>query len=740
MKRIKIKLNDNSIKSVLMYNSAILLTLAILVGVMKLWHADLTVPFNYGGDGIFVQSYIKGIVDKGWFLNNRFLGAPFGANMYDYPNSDGLTLLWVKFMSFFTQQVGLIVNISFLLTFFLTTATSLYVFRKFGISRTVAVGISLLYSFLPYHFLRGEGHFFLSFYFQVPLLVMIILWIINDEYVTHSDIPIRIRDLCRQKKFILSALVCLASSSMGVYYTFFACFFLLVAGLVAFVRDKKISHIIATVILVCVMGSGVMLNIAPNLIYIHNHGTNTEVGRRSPVESETYGLKITQMLLPVSGHRIGILAKDKAVYDVKAPLVNENGTASLGVIGSIGFVMLIAMVFFGFHMGTSREITVLRQLAMLNLSGILLATIGGFGTLFALIISPEIRGYNRTVVFIAFLSLFAVGVIVDKLVNLASQYGIRRWVRFILPVILLVVGIYDQTTVHYVPDYNGVRTNYENDAKFVSQIEHSVPKDSMIFQLPYVPFPENPPVNKMTDYDLFRGYLHSNDLRWSYGTMRGREGDAWYKTVSQQPVEDMLKTISLSGFEGIYIDQFGYKDQANALIENLSSHLNEKPLISDDKRFAFFNIVNFNKLLRTQLKADDYKTAQDAALHPPSLAWKGGFSDSEGSSTDNWRWCSSTGELEISNSSDKPKQVEIQMSLETGYPDKSNLVISGNEFSDALSINNELTAFTRSINIPPGKSIVKFSSDAKRVNAPQDPRYLVFKVENFKLTILTQSH
>jgi phosphoglycerol transferase len=728
--------NDNKIKSVFMYSSAFLLTLLILVGVMKLWHADLTVPFGYGGDGIFAQTYIKGIVDNGWFLNNRFLGAPFGANMYDYPSSDGLTFLWVRFLALFTQQVGLIINCSFLLTFFLTTATSLFVLRKFGISRTVAVGLSLLYSFLPYHFFRGEAHFFLSFYFQVPLLVMIIFWIMNGELLSKSDMPLRVSDLCRQKRFVMSALICLASSSMGVYYTFFACFYLLVAGLFAFVRDKKISYIIVIAILVCVMGTGVMLNVAPKLIYTHNHGTNTEVGRRSPVESEIYGLKIAQLLLPVSGHRIGILAQDKALYDVKAPLVNENTSTSLGVIGSLGFMMLVAMIFFGTYMGSGRDIAVLRQLAVLNLSGILLATIGGFGSLFALIISPEIRAYNRIVVFIAFISFFAVGVIVDKFINFVSQKEIRSWVRFILPAILLVVGIYDQTTVHYVPDYSGLKMYYENDASFVSQIEHSVPKNSMIFQLPYVPFPENPPVNNMEDYDLFRGYLHSQDLRWSYGTMRGRAGDEWYKQVSQQPLEEMLKTLSLTEFNGIYIDRNGYKDQANKLIADISKNLDEQPIYSNNQRLAFFKLMKSNNSLKSTYSSQQYEVAQDKTLHPLLFSWKGGFSDLESTTSANWRWCSSTGQLELNNSSDKSEQVEIQMSLATGYPYKSNISISGTGFTDKLIVNNQLTLYTKIINVPPGSYLLKFSSDAKRVDAPQDPRYLVFRVENFKSTIL----
>ncbi len=729
------KIYDNK-KDALMYFSAILLTLVILIGVMKLWRADLSVPFCYSGDGIFTQAQIKGIVDNGWFLNNRFWGAPFGANMYDYPSSDGLILLWVKLLSIFTQQVGFMLNFSYILTFILTTIVSLYVFRKFGISRTVAVGLSLLYSFLPYHFFRGEGHFFLSFYFQVPLLVMIVLWVINGEFALPSGKLIRIRELFQQKKFVLSVFICLASSSMGIYYVFFACFFLLVAGFVAIIKDKKIFYIVTSLILVVILGSGVLLNVAPNLVFVHNHGINIEVGRRSPVESEIYGLKIVQMLLPVSGHRIGIFAKDKALYDAQAPLVNENTSATLGVIGSIGFVILIGVVMFGNFVASGREILLLRQLAVFNLAGLLLATIGGFGTLFALIISPEIRGYNRIIVFIAFLSLFIVGILVDKLINLASQYGRLRWVRFILPVIILLLGIYDQTTVHYIPDYIGIKSSYNNDARFVSQIENSVPKDSMIFQLPYVPFPENQPVNNMADYDLFRGYLHSQDLRWSYGTMKGRAGDEWYKMVSEQPLDEMLKTISLSEFKGIYIDRYGYKDQANQLIADISQQLNEQPVYSSNQRLVFFNLMKYNNSVKLGYTPQQYEDAQESALHPLLISWQGGFSGLEGTSQDNWRWCSSTGQLELNNSSNKSKKVEIQMSLATGYPEKSHLIISGTDFVDKLAVNNQSIKYTKIISIPSGKYIINLSCDARRVDAPQDPRFLVFRIENFNYKTL----
>ena len=63
----------------------------------------------------------------------------------------------------------------------------------------------------------------------------------------------------------------------------------------------------------------------------------------------------------------------------------------------------------------------------------------------------------------------------------------------------------------------------------------------MVFQLPYVPFPENPPVQQMSDYDHLRGALHSRTLKWSYPTMRGRWGDTWQRAIAQKRV-DAAKT------------------------------------------------------------------------------------------------------------------------------------------------------------------------------------------------------
>ena len=53
----------------------------------------------------------------------------------------------------------------------------------------------------------------------------------------------------------------------------------------------------------------------------------------------------------------------------------------------------------------------------LTVAGILLATIGGFGSLFAFLVSPDIRAYNRITGFLAFFALVAVGIALDRFHN-----------------------------------------------------------------------------------------------------------------------------------------------------------------------------------------------------------------------------------------------------------------------------------------------------------------------------------
>jgi phosphoglycerol transferase len=93
----------------------------------------------------------------------------------------------------------------------------------------------------------------------------------------------------------------------------------------------------------------------------------------------------------------------------------------------------------------------------------------------------------------------------------------------------------------------------------------------------------------MADYDLMRGYLHSDDLRWSYGFMKGRPGDP-SPALAELPTEQMARDVAAAGFSGIYIDRFGYDDNAASLERELTAATGEQPLVSPNGRLSFFEL------------------------------------------------------------------------------------------------------------------------------------------------------
>src|SRR5437879_7632677 len=119
---------------------------------------------------------IKGMVENGWYLHNPAVGAPTGLDMYDFPMAELLHFGILKLLACFTSDVALIHNLYYLLGFPLAMLTSLLVLRYFQVSFLPALVVSLLFAFLPYHFLRLL-HLFLASYYLIPLLVMVILWI-----------------------------------------------------------------------------------------------------------------------------------------------------------------------------------------------------------------------------------------------------------------------------------------------------------------------------------------------------------------------------------------------------------------------------------------------------------------------------------------------------------------------------------------------------------------------------------
>jgi hypothetical protein len=651
---------------------------------------DIHVPKLYIGDALFSGMSVKTIIDTGWFLTNPYLSAPGTLNMADFPLTDSSSFIIIKFLSLFSHDYAVVINLFYYSTFCLNALISLFAFRLIGLNRSFSFVATMLFVFLPYSLMRNEGHLFLNTIYVIPIFSLLALSVFDRDYLSFI-----------KNKFLKYALIAIAilfAASSGVYYAFFACYFLVIAGVFTSINQAKWSPLVKSMIFIALISSVVILNMAPTFIQKSKIGENAQVAHRGSHESEYAALKIIQMVLPVSKHRVGILRKWKAKYDNTAPLVTENVTATLGLIGSIGFVFLIILLFL------KRELIkndLLIHLSQLNISAVLLGTMGGFGALLAYMGLAAIRSYNRISVFIAFFALCAFFLFLQ---NNKPQWLRKKINYMLLAVVILIVGLFDQIPTGLNADYQSIQATFNMDKAFIETVENKMPAGSMVFQLPVAGFPEYPVIANMHDYQHFRGYLHSHHLRWSFGAMTGRVDFAWQLDVSKKPLKEMLNDLCYAGFLGLYINRDGYPDNADKLMQQLKHMLKQNPLMSADKKLVFFDLTSYRNNLEQQEGAVQWqkntKHMQDLLHIDFTTDWHGfnDFKVGEGAPT----LSQSKSSIRVVNTAKNAIPVILSMTITPLDASVKTLHISGDLMKTELNLNQKETRITEKIILSPG--------------------------------------
>jgi phosphoglycerol transferase len=607
----------------LSYAGTLVLALGLTVVILRLWRADLSVPFAYEHDSFPVLTWTKTLLDNGWWLTNSYLGAPSRLEMYDYPTNCNLHFLALKCLSFLSSDPAVLVNLYFLLTFPFISLAALTGLRSMGIARPVAVVGSLLYAFLPYHFWRGESHLFLSAYYMIPLVLMVVVWIAQGEpfLVVRNQNTGRLRLELISARALCSLLICAAIGCDFPYYPIFAGLFLLVAGLYTFARCRCVGTLWQTSILTGITAISFLGNMSPSFLYWREHGANPSpqhTAKRPWTDAENLSLTVTQLLLPPYHHRIPLFCKLRDRFYSATHLTSEADAMALGTAGSLGFLLLVGAFVAGHGARTERG-RLYHLLAVLMVSALLVCSTDGFGTAFNLVGFGLVRCYNRVSIFIAFLALAALCLGVDIVYR---RYATGRGKTLLASMglaVLLVLGLADQTGCNYLNPFPVIKDAYRSDAEFVAQIERTVPENTMVFQLPYVAFLSYANASyQMQPYSHFRGYLHSHTLRWSFGAMHGRSGDNLHARVASLPIEKSVQELAFLGFGGIYVDRFGYTDGARELETKLRTILECEPTVSRNGRLAFFAMAGFNKGLRSRYTDAEWQAQHDRiAMSPP---------------------------------------------------------------------------------------------------------------------------
>jgi hypothetical protein len=604
-------------------------TVVLLTVSLRLWEANLRVPFIYNAtdkppsvyapDAPFYVMLIKSLIDHGSYLRNPSLGAPFSQQLYDYPHgNDNLQFAIQRAFGYVLRDASLTTNVYYLFTFVAVSVAAWFVLRRLGVSRPVAAVIAILYSFLPYHFARGEAHLLLSGYYLIPIATLLILRVLSDHppFIVDRDGGWGVS--FRSRSALLWLLACAGLASTGPYYAWFTMVLLFVAVAADFVARRSLRTLAAGGLAIGAIVIVYLANLAPSFLYWQSHGRNQVVARRGVSETEIDGLRVSQLVLPRQQHRVGFLAEIQEKSDRFSPVRSERGQ-QLGVIGALGFLGLLAFTVIRLGGRRRRETGgrgddaarappeplgsrewILTRLGLLTVVAVFFATISGFSLLIAAAGLHEFRSWNRISVFLAFFALTAVAFAIDWLLRRLRRRKRRSVLVIGVCAVVLLVGVLDQTSPADVPDYQRLDRAWHSDAVFMHRIEKQLGPGASVFQLPYVIFPEAGQIAGTGPYDQVRGWLHADRLRWSWGAVRGRESD-WQAAVVRFEPQDALDALAAVGFSGVMLDRAGFDDRGALVEYAYTGALHQEPQTSPNRRLSFFDLRPRARELRQRL-------------------------------------------------------------------------------------------------------------------------------------------
>ena len=131
------------------------------------------------------------------------------------------------------------------------------------------------------------------------------------------------------------------------------------------------------------------------------------------------------------------------------------------------------------------------------------------------------------------------------------------------------------TRICHMPKRNGgtcciAAQAVASDRRFTEKMEASLPAHAMIFQLPMMTFPESP-ASGVGPYDHLRPYLYARDLRFSFGSDRGRPEADWQLGLTRLTLSEVIQELESYGFAALYINRNGFSDHGQQLVKALQT-------------------------------------------------------------------------------------------------------------------------------------------------------------------------
>ena len=557
--------------------------LALTVLVAGLWCVDVgrtsleawRVPVDTGADAWYTLATLKAAQDGHLTpfgpLEVPELGAPHGASWNDFLRQHKLQYALAGVLA---RTVGLFpaANLLVLLAAVLAALSFLGVSRHLGARPEWAFAGACAFALSPFLFHRSLAHLTLSFYWPIPLAILVVAWAFEEHGIRPGS-----------RRFLAAVAITVVTGLHNVYFATLLAQFLGLSCLVQGWRRRAPRAASSSLALLVVLVATVLADNANLLVQAAREGAPADALLRPYGNLERYALKPIELLLPLGEGGIVPWRAAGQVYVRSALYRGELGSAYLGLAGILA---LLGLAIATARAGLGRPRRPVPGTALALAWVFAYAVVGGLNGLLGLAGFVWLRATNRTSIWILGVVLLWGTVTISR-----AAWTRRRGLSVLAAVVLGSLTLADQLPPRTRPEAIRERgAVLASDAVFIRSLEAALPAGAMLFQLPVVDFPEGLRIRGASDYEHLRPYLQAKQLRFSYGSDKGRPREAWQRRVEALEPEAMADALERMGFAGLLVIRKAYEDGARELRERLAATGRLEVLESPDDDFLFIRL------------------------------------------------------------------------------------------------------------------------------------------------------
>ena len=535
---------------------------------------------GFGGDlrrlagplssGDLLQAYSRAkLWSDGTPFGNSTLGYPFGMDLRYFPTADILQDSLAGLISAISQNPFLGLNAVYALSFPLAALAALWVFRIVGIHGPIAIFTSLAFTAIPFHWLRLE-HVYLATMYSAALGVGLAL------LTGTGGIERQLVGRRRRPTIVMLCAVSLVVATSGIYY---ACFTILLCSAALIYRlAHRPSWRGALWSAIPLMSVPVFLGaaLAPAFIFVRAHPPLQEVAHRLVIESVIYSGNLAFALIPAPFTQIPGLKSLNPSIEHAFAVASASGASGVQWYADFGSLFSVLALLLG-GIGLFWSVRRVARAAMphepnsdkaqpdtnvsFGLVGLLLITTvlffvpWGLNVMFAALITPQLRGWDRLVP-VLLLLFFAAAMVAWRSMGI-PQRGMRS---FLIATGCLVILIFDSVLPYQAFFARASLPGQENlrsGDRYADVLNAAIPGKCAMLQLPYLGFPEQPPLHTLGAYDPLLTALTNPDKEWTFGAVKGTLGSEWQGVLGSDIDASAVSNLVAGGFCGIHVDRRG---------------------------------------------------------------------------------------------------------------------------------------------------------------------------------------